>query len=93
MKTLIILVGALLLPASLHASDYIVIRILDYESKGCIVISPKEAEAQKLTHLPRGIVIKYKDLKIKYGITGGLMGKEVDDRDLIKYLDAVVAEK
>lgn len=94
MKTfLIILVGALMLPTTLSASDYIVIRIYDYETKGCIVISPKEAEAQKLAHLPRGIVIKFKDLKAKYGISGSLMGMPVDNHNLAKYLDPVVAEK
>ena len=95
MKTLLlILVGALMLPTTLSASDYIVVRLYDYGTKGCIVISRAEAEAHKIAHLPRGIVIKYHELKTKYGVTSGsLMGMPVDDKDLVKYLDPVVAGK
>lgn len=90
MKTfLFTLVGAFMLSTT-YASDYIVIRIYDIRG-GLIVISREEAEKQKIAHLPRGIEIKFKDLK-DYGVAG-VYGREIREEELAIYLDQSIVAK
>ncbi|MFA6050871.1 MAG: hypothetical protein WC761_06825 [Candidatus Paceibacterota bacterium] len=89
---MIVLVGMLLLPTFLYAApDYIVIRLYS-GGESCIVVSPEEANKQKIAHLPKGVVIDFSDLKKKYNVSG-VYGKAIHERDIPNYLAPTVASK
>ncbi len=86
MKTLIFILAWALMLSATHASDYIVVRIYEGQN-GLIAISPEDALKQNITHLPKGVVIKYQDLK-GYGVQGSIFGKPIAEDDLKVYLEA-----